>query len=212
MIDVDVGRVESDGYVARKTTGLTRPSPVENATSGQSRQAAFSRLRAEVSPCRPAPGWVVMSERLRCGPSASTCHGRKRGLGTGVSAARCHADRAGGSRIHRTDDGRNCGPSTYRQSLAIQSMGKQARVTVRCTGSAIPPLPAPSARRSARENLLVVLTAHRDLLAGKTGFPGLNVIAQLLHERAAPAIFVDFVIRPAVDGDRFYPSNSCRAG
>ncbi|MDT5139611.1 MAG: hypothetical protein QOG19_2381 [Mycobacterium sp.] len=60
----------------------------------------------------------------------------------------------------------------------------------------VPPLPEPRAGRSARENLLAVYTAHRDVLAGKTDFPGLEIIAQLIHEPELRAIFADAVVSP----------------
>ncbi len=60
----------------------------------------------------------------------------------------------------------------------------------------VPPLPQPRADRSARENLLAVFTAHRDVLAGKTDFPGLEIISQLIHEPELRAIFVDAVVVP----------------
>jgi AcrR family transcriptional regulator len=63
---------------------------------------------------------------------------------------------------------------------------------------ALPPLPELRAGRSARENLLAMLTAQRDLLAGKTSFPGLDVIHQLLHEPEMRTIFADAVVRPRV--------------
>jgi AcrR family transcriptional regulator len=63
---------------------------------------------------------------------------------------------------------------------------------------AVPPLPAPRPGRSARENLLTALTAHRDVLAGKTDFPGLDIISQLLHEPELRAIFADAVVGPRV--------------
>lgn len=58
--------------------------------------------------------------------------------------------------------------------------------------------PAPEARpgRSARENLLAVFTAHRDICAGKTDFPGMATINQLLHEPEMRAIFADAVVGP----------------
>jgi AcrR family transcriptional regulator len=61
---------------------------------------------------------------------------------------------------------------------------------------AVPPLPEPRTGRSARENLLTVFTAHRDVLAGKTDFPGLVIIAQVLHEPELRAIFADAVVCP----------------
>lgn len=60
----------------------------------------------------------------------------------------------------------------------------------------VPPLTEPRAGRSARENLLTVFTAHRDVLAGKTAFPGLGIIAQLIHEPELRAIFADAVVAP----------------
>jgi AcrR family transcriptional regulator len=61
---------------------------------------------------------------------------------------------------------------------------------------AVPPLSEPRSGRSARENLLTVFTAHRDVLAGKTAFPGLYIIAQLIHEPELRAIFADAVVSP----------------
>jgi AcrR family transcriptional regulator len=65
--------------------------------------------------------------------------------------------------------------------------------------SALPPLPELRSGRSARENLLAMFTAHRDMLAGKTTFPGLYVIQQLLHEPEMRAIFADAVVAPRVE-------------
>jgi AcrR family transcriptional regulator len=61
---------------------------------------------------------------------------------------------------------------------------------------ALPPLPELRSGRSARENLLAIFTAHRDMLAGKTTFPGLEVIHQLLHEPEMRTIFADAVVCP----------------
>ncbi len=61
---------------------------------------------------------------------------------------------------------------------------------------ALPPLPEPRSGRSARESLLAMFTAHRDILAGKTAFPGLDIIHQLLHEPEMRAIFADAVVGP----------------
>lgn len=61
---------------------------------------------------------------------------------------------------------------------------------------ALPPLSEPRAGRSARENLLTVFTAHRDVLAGKTAFPGLDIMGQLVHEPELRAIFADAVVAP----------------
>jgi AcrR family transcriptional regulator len=61
---------------------------------------------------------------------------------------------------------------------------------------ALPPVPELRPGRSARENLLTVFTAHRDIAAGKTAFPGLDVVHQLLHEPEMRAIFADAVVAP----------------
>ncbi|QNI08181.1 TetR/AcrR family transcriptional regulator [Mycobacterium kubicae] len=61
---------------------------------------------------------------------------------------------------------------------------------------AVPPLPEPRPGRSARENLLAVFTTHRDVLAGKTDFPGLEIIGQVIHEPELRAIFADAVVCP----------------
>jgi AcrR family transcriptional regulator len=60
----------------------------------------------------------------------------------------------------------------------------------------LPPLPELRSGRSARDNLLAMFTAHRDILAGKTAFPGLDIIHQLLHEPEMRAIFADAVVCP----------------
>jgi AcrR family transcriptional regulator len=64
---------------------------------------------------------------------------------------------------------------------------------------ALPPLPEPRSGRSARETLLTAFTAHRDVVAGKTAFPGLEIIHQLLHEPEMRAIFADAVVGPRVE-------------
>jgi AcrR family transcriptional regulator len=64
---------------------------------------------------------------------------------------------------------------------------------------ALPPLPEPRSGRSARETLLTAFTAHRDVVAGKTAFPGLDIIHQLLHEPEMRAIFADAVVGPRVE-------------
>lgn len=61
---------------------------------------------------------------------------------------------------------------------------------------ALPPLPEPRADRSARENLLAVFTAHCDVLAGKTAFPSLAIMGQLIHEPELRTIFADAVVAP----------------
>jgi AcrR family transcriptional regulator len=62
----------------------------------------------------------------------------------------------------------------------------------------LPPVPELRSGRSARENLLTVFTAHRDILAGKTAFPSLEIMQQLLHEPEMRAIFADAVVGPRV--------------
>jgi len=61
---------------------------------------------------------------------------------------------------------------------------------------ALPPLPELRSGGSARENLLTIFTLHRDILAGKTTFPGLAIMHQLLHEPEMRAIFADAVVAP----------------
>ncbi|MGE2815546.1 TetR/AcrR family transcriptional regulator [Mycobacterium heidelbergense] len=61
---------------------------------------------------------------------------------------------------------------------------------------ALPPVPEPRSGRPARDNLLAMFTSHRDMLAGKTDFPGLYVVQQLLHEPEMRAIFADAVVSP----------------
>ena len=61
---------------------------------------------------------------------------------------------------------------------------------------ALPPLPEPRSDRSVRENLLAAFAAHCDVVAGKTAFPGLVCMNQLLHEPELRAIFADAVVGP----------------
>lgn len=61
---------------------------------------------------------------------------------------------------------------------------------------AMPPLPEPRPDRSTRENLLAQFIAHRDVLAGKTAFPGLVIMGELFHEPELRAIFADAVVWP----------------
>lgn len=61
---------------------------------------------------------------------------------------------------------------------------------------ALPPLPESRADRSARDNLLAVFSAHCDLLSGKTVFPSLAIMGQLIHEPELRAIFADAVVAP----------------
>ncbi|HZC91082.1 MAG TPA: TetR/AcrR family transcriptional regulator [Mycobacterium sp.] len=61
---------------------------------------------------------------------------------------------------------------------------------------ALPALPEPRPDRSARENLLAIFTAHGDVVAGKTAFPGLGSMNQLVHEPELRAIFADAVVGP----------------
>jgi AcrR family transcriptional regulator len=61
---------------------------------------------------------------------------------------------------------------------------------------ALPSLPEPRSGRSAREALLTVFTSHRDVLAGKTTFPRLDIMHQLLHEPEMRSIFADAVVAP----------------
>ncbi|OBG38820.1 transcriptional regulator [Mycobacterium alsense] len=64
---------------------------------------------------------------------------------------------------------------------------------------ALPPVPELRSGRSARENLLAVFVSHRDILAGKTAFPGMVIIHQLLHEPEMRAIFADAVVGPRLE-------------
>jgi AcrR family transcriptional regulator len=61
---------------------------------------------------------------------------------------------------------------------------------------ALPPLPEPRTDRSARENLLSVFTSHCDVVAGKTAFPGLAIMFQLIHDPELRDIFADAVVAP----------------
>ncbi len=61
---------------------------------------------------------------------------------------------------------------------------------------ALPPLPEPRRDRSARENLLAAFSAHCDVVSGKTAFPSLAIMGQLIHDPELRAIFADAVVAP----------------
>jgi AcrR family transcriptional regulator len=61
-----------------------------------------------------------------------------------------------------------------------------------------PPLPRLRTDSLARANLLKVLSAYSDVLAGETGFPGLFVVSQTLHEPDLRAMFIDAVVGPVL--------------
>ncbi len=61
---------------------------------------------------------------------------------------------------------------------------------------ALPPMPEPRHDRSTRENLLAAFSAHCDVVAGKTAFPSLDIMVQLLHEPELRLIFADAVVNP----------------
>jgi AcrR family transcriptional regulator len=61
---------------------------------------------------------------------------------------------------------------------------------------ALPTVPEPRSGRSARDALLTLFVSHRDVLAGKTLFPSLDTIHQLLHEPEMRIIFADAVVGP----------------
>lgn len=63
---------------------------------------------------------------------------------------------------------------------------------------ALPPLPKPRTNRSTRDNLLAVFATHCDVLAGRTAFPNLAVMGQLIHDPELRAIFADAVVAPSL--------------
>ncbi|MGF6884266.1 AcrR family transcriptional regulator [Nocardia sp. GAS34] len=63
---------------------------------------------------------------------------------------------------------------------------------------ALPPLPEPRAERSSRQNLLSVLIAIGDVMAGRTTFPGLDILGQVLREPELRAIYAEKLIAPRI--------------
>jgi AcrR family transcriptional regulator len=63
----------------------------------------------------------------------------------------------------------------------------------------LPPLPEARADRSARQNLLAVLAAHCEVLAGRTAFPGLVVMGQVLHEPELRSMLAEDLIAPRLE-------------
>lgn len=61
---------------------------------------------------------------------------------------------------------------------------------------ALPPLPEPRTDRSARDNLFSAFTSHCDVVAGKTAFPSLPIMFQLIHDPELRDIFADAVVAP----------------
>lgn len=62
--------------------------------------------------------------------------------------------------------------------------------------SQFPQLPAPRPQFSPRKNLLAVLSSLADVLSGKTSYPSLSVIGQLLHDHELRAAYADMVVAP----------------
>ena len=60
----------------------------------------------------------------------------------------------------------------------------------------LPPLPTARRDRSARQNLLAALAAHCAVLSGETGFPGIQVMGQLIHDPELRSVFAEEVIAP----------------
>ena len=60
----------------------------------------------------------------------------------------------------------------------------------------LPPPPTARRDRSARQNLLAALVAHCAVLGGETGFPGIQVMGQLIHDSELRSVFAEDVIAP----------------
>lgn len=60
----------------------------------------------------------------------------------------------------------------------------------------LPPLPAARRDLSARQNLLTVFSSLVDVFSGQTPYPGLVVMAQLLHDPDLRAAYGDSVVAP----------------
>jgi AcrR family transcriptional regulator len=63
----------------------------------------------------------------------------------------------------------------------------------------LPSLPEPRADRSARYNLLAVFAALSDVMAGRTAYPGVVVMSQLLHEPELRSLYADEVVAPRME-------------
>jgi AcrR family transcriptional regulator len=63
----------------------------------------------------------------------------------------------------------------------------------------MPSLPEPRADRSARYNLLAVLAALSDVLAGRTAYPGVLVMSQLLHDPELRSLYAEEVVGPRME-------------
>lgn len=61
---------------------------------------------------------------------------------------------------------------------------------------AAPTFPEPRTTKSVRENLLAMFSAHCDILAGKTAFPGMQTMLQLVHEPELRTLFAEAIIGP----------------
>ena len=62
--------------------------------------------------------------------------------------------------------------------------------------SVAPQFPGPRASKSVRENLLAMFSAHCDILAGKTAFPGMQTMLQLMHQPELRTIFAEAIVLP----------------
>ncbi|HEY0805396.1 MAG TPA: TetR/AcrR family transcriptional regulator [Pseudonocardiaceae bacterium] len=61
---------------------------------------------------------------------------------------------------------------------------------------ALPPLPQLRPDRSARDNLMAVFTTLRDVLGGRTTFPGIGIITEILHEPDLRDMFAKAIVAP----------------
>lgn len=60
----------------------------------------------------------------------------------------------------------------------------------------LPPLPLLRPDASARDNLMSVFTTLRDVFAGRTTFPGVGVIIEVLHEPELRDMFAEQIVAP----------------
>jgi AcrR family transcriptional regulator len=60
----------------------------------------------------------------------------------------------------------------------------------------LPPLPTARRDRSARQNLTAALAAHCAVLSGETGFPGIQVMGQVIHDPELRSVFAEELIAP----------------
>lgn len=77
---------------------------------------------------------------------------------------------------------------------------------------AIPAPHQPDPDRSTRDNLLAALTVMNDFFGGRTGFPSITVVLEVLHDAGLRLAFTDAVIKPRLRALESILRDGCARG